>query len=421
MTQELLVEINVQVVDLSTPKIDGKFPLHDDQITALAEEPRGLWTKHQDPFRLRTNLDHDQSMRLFHDQREQFANSQTVIAECRSLGLGDCFNNLRYALLLAEKSPEKQVIIAVTRPISEMNLIDLPSNARMVTDYDEELLQEPNVFVIRFQLLNLLQETFATKKIPDELLLKLSQLESEGRYATYHNSLAYPYQNLANVLGLDTDGIGYNMHDLLNASRLQFLGISVDEADIRRSITLPEAKKDSPYRYDLLIVPDAGENRQDDRSVKSLSPEKWGEVFALLPSDLTIGIVMGHENPGYTRRVLEEAMNRALQVEYVTTPTLDDFCEAVMQSRKFVGGDTGPTHIARDVINAAHEMGRDISFRELFDEGRHALMEYGTIGNGGDGKVLVVNTKIPYDPELRGYDSDISNVEASTIAQFILN
>lgn len=413
-----------RISDLHPPEIDGKFPLNEAQIAELAAVPRILACRQDFPL-INLNgapiINAEQSVDLYHRQKERFDQAHTVIAECRSIGLGDAFNHLRYALLLAEKRPDKHVIIAVNQPIADLASLAVPLNAHIMTNYEAGLLQDPRVFVVKFQLVSLLQEYFALQQIHRETYDRFRQIEADGRYATYHNSLAFQWEHLAQVLGIDPEAHDYNVSDLINATRLQLLGIPICETDICKPIMRSTEEDDDSYHYDLLIVPDAGEDAWDGRSVKSLSADTWGQIIACLPGEMRIGIVKGHQHPAYTEQVSEIARRQGAAVEDIETISLDDFCDVVRRSRRYVGGDTGPTHLARDVIKAAYQAGREIAFREVYDEGRHPLREYGTVGNGEDGKTLVANTRKVMAAGEIGYDSDLDRVDPLMVATFILS
>jgi hypothetical protein len=413
-----------RILDLHLPEMAGKLTLDEIQVAQLAEEPRILAPRRDFPL-LNLNgapiINAEQSIDLYQRQRERFSQANIVIAECRSIGLGDAFNHLRYALLLAEKTPDKHILIAVNHHIADLACLDVPLNAHIMTGYDAELLTNPRVFVIKFQLMSLMQEHMATQQIHRETYDMFRQIEVDGRYATYHNSLAFHWEHLARVIGLDPAATDYNVAELVNIARLQLLGVAVSDADVRRPVTHIAECDAEACRYDLLIVPDAGENVWDGRSIKSLSANTWGQVIALLPRGMRIGIVRGHQHPDYTDQVVEVATRYGDAVEEIETRTLEDFCRLVGQTERYVGGDTGPTHLARDVIKAAYLKGRRIAFREIYDEGRYPLHEYGTTGSGEDGKMLVVNTKRAKAPGEIGYDSDLDRVKPQDVAAFILS
>lgn len=126
------------------------------------------------------------------------------------------------------------------------------------------------------------------------------------------------------------------------------------------------ALRNLPISSDVLIFPDAkskairGENRLE-HSRKSLSPSSWGKIFEKLDRQKHYTIVRGVSYPDYCDAVIEQARSAELAVDVVDTD-LNGIVRAMLSTRKFVGMDSGTTHLADQVIKAAKLPGTKLLF-----------------------------------------------------------
>ncbi len=170
-----------------------------------------------------------------------------------------------------------------------------------------------------------------------------------------------------------------------------------------------------PISSDVLIFPDAkskairGENRLEHSS-KSLSPSSWGAIFAKLDRQARYAIVRGTSFPYYCDAVIEQARSAGLTVDVVETD-LNGIVRAILSTKKFVGMDSGTTHLADQVIKAAQIAGREIAFREIFAP----VYTYRTYGISGAQRPTLC---IPnYEQELSATTYDI---DPQLAADFIM-
>lgn len=164
-----------------------------------------------------------------------------------------------------------------------------------------------------------------------------------------------------------------------------------------------------PPTSDFLIIPDAleGDGRFNQyRSFKSITPEKWSEIFSHLDPKLKMAIVMGTAHPAYCRDVIEAALQAGHTNVQVVQGSLDDVVNAVLTTRKFVGMDSGTTHIAAEVVKAARQAGREIQFRQLFNAG----VSFGKYGIAGESFHTLI---------YRAEDDDLDGIDAKAVADFI--
>lgn len=171
-----------------------------------------------------------------------------------------------------------------------------------------------------------------------------------------------------------------------------------------------------PISSDVLIFPDAkskafrGENRLE-YSRKSLSPSSWGAIFEKLDRRARYAIVRGTTFPDYCDVVIEQAKEAGHVVDVVETD-LNGIVRAILSTKKFVGMDSGTTHLADQVIKAAQIAGREIAFREIFAP----VYAYRAYGISGDQRPTLC---IPnYEPELPGTTHDI---DPQLAADFIMS
>lgn len=192
---------------------------------------------------------------------------------------------------------------------------------------------------------------------------------------------------------------------LYAASRLSGRDINIEQYNEPLFQFDRSALRALPTSSDVLIFPDAkskairGENRLE-YSRKSLSPSSWGAIFEKLDRQARYAIVRGTAFPDYCDAVIEQARSAGHTIDVVETD-LNGIVRAILSTKKFVGMDSGTTHLADHVIKAAQIAGREIAFREIFAP-VYAYRSYGI--SGAQRPTLCIPN---YEPELSVTTHDI--------------
>jgi hypothetical protein len=324
--------------------------------------------------------------------RESFLSSSTVIVECNIQGLGDAIMNLRYTFALARMFPEKQFRVNVPKSLLSLYL-DRPVNVNLVTGNYLEMLDDFEAFYLAWDVVDIsFMKATTSVYVPDEQKDNLMRLLTSGRISIRDNSFPVSVSYLESVLQ-DEYGVNLescNQHDLRALLRINILFGYLSSESLDRSIMQisPLEILQTERKYDLMIVPEAKEHDVDNgnRSEKSISPEKWKDIFSLMKGRYggkKIVIVKGHSHPRYVRAVYRTAKEVGLNVEFVNTRTLDDFSRLLLSSEAYIGMDTGPTHLAGEVakrVSSLGVLGREIPVVQIFNGTLHSPLKYGVRG-----------------------------------------
>lgn len=362
-----------RIVEISP--LEQIFPMSESEVTALGITP-----------------EQEQNALL---QENRFQESTVVVIDCNIKGLGDSIIEARHAVATAERTPHKEFLIRMPQSVTDMKSLYLPNNARFVNNISENYLRRDDTFFLNFSSVSpkFVAQAINRWGLSGRFKNRAQEIEEDGRVSNWYNSaLPYP-KNVYEALGFDVHDSNYNLLDIYYAARAGELGVAIRKSDLEKSfLHFPQDRlRKLPQNIDILIAPDAKELDENKRqSRKSLSVEKWAEVFRQLPQSLEIGIVKGLSHPKYTQKVLEVAQFEGLNAFEVDTPTLNDFADAVLQSKKFVGGDSGTTHVASEIVLAARENGRLVDIRELFTYDLIDIGEYAIRGLGRQGRILEI-------------------------------
>lgn len=336
------------------------------------------------------------SLALFGKQKPKFEQADLIVVDCNPMGLGDSLMQARCALAIAGKISDKSFAIRMPKAVMEMRYLKYPSNTQIISHIPRDYLDRDQTFFMTFDHNGL--------SIPHVLveLTAVEHLREDNRIFKPDMSSITGYSDFWRPLGIDHGRVNYNLRDLRDAVMAYELGVLLTEADLRQSFLHFDHSViwQNPQVFQLLVAPDAREQPAsgDNRSQKSLSAGRWKQVFAALPKSLEIGIVMGHSHPRYCKRVLKAARSAGLNAIEIITPTLDDFCAAVLKSYRFVGMDSGTTHLAVQIAASARLHDRQIDIREIYN-GLTPVTAYGI--SGEDTSIL----EYPYEAPSINADS----------------
>lgn len=252
---------------------------------------------------------------------EGFARTQgrAMIADASAIGLGDKFIFLRHVAGFARHFPDRKFFVQPAL-IPPLNALSMPPNV-VVEASEPEGAQKI--------LFNDLTKPF---------------IKENGLYRSTRDAAMMCH--LARVTGLD----------------VQLYDEPIVGIDQRRL-------QANPITHDVIIFPDALEVPEYcqgyRKSQKSIAVSKWKEIFKCMGKDLDIAIVRGVAHPEYCDYVLEIARWTGHHANMVEG-NLDHVTDAILSARRFVGMDSGTTHLAAQVIRAAQKEGRNIAFRQFF-------------------------------------------------------
>jgi hypothetical protein len=343
-------------------------------------------------------------------QRQSFGRSSRIVINAADGGLGDSFLQLRPAFIAARRHPEKSFAIIVHPSLKTFEAdLDKPANVRLTPHFDSASLEQSDVFVVNYAVGCPAEMTwmnwaarYGLSIAPDATRATLVRMARMQRVAS------------ASLLVRSAGSAeGRNLTDCMTALQNTLLGISVGERDLQRPVLTSRANGER--RWDVLIAPDALTFRTSagDRSRKSLSVEHWREVFALLPSELRIGIVNGTAHPRYCAEVVRVAGDILPHASAVDVD-LRGLIEVLSQTAVYVGSDTATTHMAAD-----HAARSELTVRLLFNEAAARLTIYAIRGLGERGAILSLARQRPplHTP---GRDpSDLSAIPAAVVAAFV--
>lgn len=367
--------------------------------------------------------------------RDKFQQSTEVYIESSMFGIGDTVEDLRFTLLLAKKYPDKKFKMGVKKHIKDLSdnklLKDMP-NIEFVTDIPQETIENKDSFFLSFHPELPMQIMLFTRS--PQNATTIGKVLSENRYSDYsgHRSRIKP-ELFAKTFHISSQ-TSWNRMDLAHAYRLSILGVSFDGTELQDSIfQIPVEKVRKSPEYDLLIVPDAKEQENQspivvdgvvvNRSNKSLSLDKWREIFTEMNKKGyrgRVGVVKGTSHSVYT----EEVYSLALEifgdnsVNMLETPTLSDFIDVVVNSRIFLGGDSGTTHIASEVAREVSKKGRSIKLVEYYHGNMFDVSHYGIRGHGVDSKIIAYQHANLADVNI--LHLDVSDVDSGPIVNAIL-
>lgn len=217
-----------------------------------------------------------------------------------------------------------------------------------------------------------------------------------------------------------------NSFDLAAYYYTKALGIDIAYHDILRSpLVLKPQDQDVLHNpdYDLVIAPGGLFLKAKDksRSVKSLDPRVWGEVFGHVRRATRgpIAVIADKSNPRYSETVAQCGQDAGVDVQHVECPTLAEVIQVVLRGRRYIGGDTAVTHLAAQIVAAAsQQFDIRMPFRQIYNGQAVEEHAWRVVTGDIDGKVLVykgLNRSGPFEK------SDISNLPPKLIADFILS
>lgn len=369
-------------------------------------------------------------------QRDALEKAQDIVIHAAGGGLGDCLCELRFALMAARQFPNKQVGILVHPTMLSIPWIDMPPNARLLTSLPEGYAERSDVFFLTYNYsLDIARVWLAWKNRfnlpwdPGPIVATMRRLQLQGAAVDTVELRTAQAKYLEHVLVEDEDDCRtqpspvYNTSDLLCAVRNWTLGIPASAADLQRSVFTDGPWCQSPLdqAVDLLVAPDAFGALLDysGRSYKSLFPITWSRVLQALPADLSVGIIIGTAHAAYCDTVFQLAQRVRPKLKRIVTPTLADFCLTVASSRRYIGSDTGTTHLAADLA-AADPREDPLTIHALFNREVANLTRHGIRGLGSRGRILVYQRQrhgmwpIPYTLW------DIAALSPEAITEFIL-
>lgn len=329
-----------------------------------------------------------EQQRDFLQRKDKFQKAKVIVGVCGSWGLGDAIMEARYMLALAKKTGRAVLcqvpppLVEALRPASK----DTP-NFGVVGAITGQIIDDPSVFYIS------LNGTFPRdieswiENCPSDLddPTHLAFLEKCEEISFDHRSLS-----LSDIYDAQTNArdslpelekryrltIAENncLADQHFSLLLATLGIDFSVKEISNSSLTPfssEELANIPQDYDYIIAVDAKEFEEMDgrvkRSSKSLPVSTWEEIFSRFPPGTKISFVMGNSHSAYCKEVLRRArlVNSSLHID-VFQGSLLELARHILRGKRFIGMDSGTTHLAVDVIRAAKE-DRKIELRQVFN------------------------------------------------------
>ncbi len=303
------------------------------------------------------------------DELKRFAETPdcAMIVLRPPLGLGDKVIHLRHVVGYARHFPDKQFFLHPEH-IPLYGRFDLPSNVVVEN-------KEPEKSVIPIDLYELSQP-----------------YERSGQMSIF--------RDLALMSALST---------------VTEIDVSLYDKPI---VNLDENLLNMPPTHDVIIFPDAFEIEEDAgsyfKSQKSIDATKWRMIFDRLSKELRIALVIGTSHEEYCADVIDQADRSGYGVT-VVRGNLDHVMNAILKAHKFVGMDSGTTHLAAQVIRAAQLKGRTIAFRELMAP-IFSLQSYGITGAAF--KTLNYQDAGRWDLDLR---VSMSDIDPQLAADFIMS
>ncbi len=297
--------------------------------------------------------------------QENLRNAVHVEVGCGG-GIGDGVMSIRYARLIAEAFPAKQVELLANKALRGCQYIALPKNCFFSSDGKASPREDGRVHINLYSI--------------RDIGLMSKVLESHPTYTE---------------------------HDFSSIAHLQELGINVKKSDIEQSILKfpKELLKKTPIEFDFMLAPDAKEVEvsNSERSVKSFSLSEWDAILTHVPSGSKIAILMGNAHPLYCEQMYALAKKHAasggFSVERIETATLTDVIEQVLRAKTFIGMDSGTTHLAYEVAVAAKDAGRMMYIKELFNNSLFPETRYALRGLSSQVQVLLYTHRTPPNPD----------------------
>ena len=343
-------------------------------------------------------------------QRVAFSRAARVAVNAAAGGLGDSFLQLKPAFAAARHNPDKAFTIVVHPALlSFVEAVKTPANVTLVAELDVVSLERTPSFVLSYMLaypadvawMNWMARSDWTPP-PDVTRAIVRRLAA-----------AQGVSSAFDLCHRGTAPVACKLADYVTALQNTLLGIPVDDDDLRRPVLA--RPRPAERRWDVLIAPDAFTFRTaaGDRSRKSLSVERWREVFSLLQRDLRVGIVTGTAHVQYSASVAASAAELLPYADKVEVDLLG-LIDAISGTRVYVGADTATTHIASD-----HASASDVIVRMLFNEAAASLRVYGIGGRGERAPILSLSPAgvphvSPWSDAL-----DLSSIPADIVARFI--
>lgn len=379
---------------------------------------------------------------VHNESRKSFAEAEQIMAFLNAFGLGDSVMEFRIVIAMAQKHPQKRFYVYLPKGLAEVPYLDYPGNVAVVGEMDEIQLRK-TISGKKTMILTLNGELSVESALT---ILKQRHRFSEDRFLekdrgrVSHVSARVLLSHIPETSRLDSKAgsnrnTTINTFDLKSVVALRILGIHIEKNDLSEPFLKinQEVLSNHPVKFDMLLAPDAAEitaPMDTHRSAKSISVGKWGEIFSRFPRDKSfrLGIVLGKSHPDYCQKVYLKAREYGIQVELVDTPTLTDFCHVVLSCKRFVGMDSGTTHLASEVVKAAEKSGRTIDIREVFNGNVFIDQDYAIRGHGTSENVLYFrsNFKMKVPSYVSGYlqaayINDLDHISANDVVNFLFD
>ncbi|GEM_PF-1437659 len=325
-----------------------------------------------------------------HTAAKEFAAAEVVAIPAGLWGLGDTFMEMRYAIHLAKKTDKKVVcqVQDVLLPFAP-DIQRLYPNLELVSRIPDQLITDPKTFVLRYMAGGgNIHDVDRWVEGDQAATLQAIKEKEERQQAIQLEDFTTPEEgsgeSIPDIFKPSTFSQSeVNLSDYTAGFIMQALGVPVQASEIEETSLFsptPEQVAAIPQDLDYLLVPDAKEmpDMYDYRSEKSLDLFVWRAVFARLPKDKKVGIVMGVSHPRYCRDVIILARQVGLDIEIIQG-SLYDLASQYLRAKTIVGVDSGTTHLARDVQVAAKREGREIKLKPFFNDMWSYFPVYGIV------------------------------------------
>ena len=317
---------------------------------------------------------------------ETMDRSETVMVSLNLHGLGDSVIEMRHAMLMARSFPEKGFVFVVPKGFLQISGWELPQNVRLCKEYDEDIMADPSSLLVCLNQAGSIH--YEIRDAQKGLLSSYYKMLNERRVFCLADLLMtrsiYGYLQRIGCLPFAS---GVNYTDIFYAMSLDLLGaknLSASHLDVPMlKPVVPEAENE----FDIVIAPDAREypDSVDGVSIKSLPLHVWSKLASHLPKDKKVCLVKGVCAPQYCEKVYEELMAKGIDATFRETPTLGDFVSLVRSGRRFVGMDSGTTHLASEAAKVS-----SFDIREIYSISEFSVEEYGIRGLGQRGLILPI-------------------------------
>lgn len=141
--------------------------------------------------------------------------------------------------------------------------------------------------------------------------------------------------------------------------------------------------------FDYIIAPDAGEREIEEaiagthlqvaKSGKSLSLPMWERLFPTIANKRAI-IIQGTQHPQYCQAVAKIARSCGVDA-YTFSGTLEECAQITARGKRYIGMDSGPTHLTLDVQRSLALQGQTLEIREIICGSDSFIQEYAIVDN----------------------------------------